>query len=270
MPMQPRYRFFLLIALVLFGFGGCSTPRSGGYYSDDGPPARTPNELAAIPDAVPRAERPSASGNKPYTALNKTYYPLASAQGYRERGVASWYGKKFHGRRTSSGEAYDMYAMSAAHKTLPIPCYARVRNLRNGRETIVRVNDRGPFLHNRLIDLSYAAATRLGIVASGTGLVEVEVIDSQAPATAMATSAHAPASEPRIYVQAGAFAQAENAERLRARLQGAGFTALQIAPNAAGVHRVRIGPLANVEASDRTIAALVQQQIDYAHVVIDD
>jgi rare lipoprotein A len=156
---------------------GCAAPR-GGYYADDGPGANPP-DVSRLPDAVPRSDPLSETGNKPYTVNGKSYVPVSSANGYRERGVASWYGRKFHGRRTSSGEPYDMYAMTAAHKTLPLPSYVRVRNLQNGKTVVVRVNDRGPFLHNRLIDLSYAAAARLDIAAHGTGLVEVEALGAE-------------------------------------------------------------------------------------------
>jgi rare lipoprotein A len=151
-------------------------PKTGGYYRDDGPGDRDLRKIVDVPDAIPRNEPRSATGNKPYRVNGKTYYPLADGRGYRERGVASWYGKMFHGRRTSSGEPYDMYTMTAAHRTLPLPSYVRVRNLNNDRVVVVRVNDRGPFLHNRLIDLSYAAAGKLGIVGQGTGLVEIETV----------------------------------------------------------------------------------------------
>lgn len=172
-----------LLVLMLM-LTGCSLfPKGGGYYQDDGPGRRDLANVSNIPDAVPRNEPLSASGNKPYVVNGKTYYPLRQNQGYRERGVASWYGKKFHGRRTSSGESYDMYSMTAAHRTLPLPSYVRVRNLTNGQTIVVRVNDRGPFLHNRIIDLSYAAAAKLGIVGQGTGLVEIESVTPETPAT---------------------------------------------------------------------------------------
>jgi peptidoglycan lytic transglycosylase len=169
-------RWLVLIPLLVL-LSACGTlSRSGGYYEDDGPEANPPADVASIPDAVPKREPLADSGNKPYTVSGKTYYPLADASGYHERGIASWYGRKFKGKRTSSGEPYDMYAMTAAHKTLPLPSYARVRNLHNGRSVVVRINDRGPFLSNRLIDLSYAAAAKLGILGTGTGVVEVDAI----------------------------------------------------------------------------------------------
>lgn len=260
-------RYLALVAALLLA--ACSGPRGGGYYADDGPPGRAPLDVESIPEPVPRPEPFSASGNKPYKALDTTYYPLASHKGYRERGVASWYGKKFHGRRTSSGEPYDMYAFSAAHKTLPIPCYARVTNLRNGKSVVVRVNDRGPFLHNRLIDLSYAAATRLGIRATGTGLVEVEALDPGEPAAVPVTH-RAPLENPQIYVQLGAFTEHGNAERERSRLERAGFNPFVVThQNHVTVYRVRVGPLASVEDSDELIARATRHAVRDAHVVIE-
>jgi rare lipoprotein A len=138
--------------------------------------------IDAVPDAVPRAEPRAAHGNPPfYDVLGQRYYVLAAADGYLERGVASWYGPTFHGGNTSSGEPYDMYAMTAAHKTLPLPCYARVTNLRNGKSVVVRINDRGPFVANRLIDLSYSAASKLDMVRDGTTLVEVKALTPGVP-----------------------------------------------------------------------------------------
>ncbi len=173
-PTPTALLVFVLASLV--ALDGCSTSRNSGKYFEDDGPGRTSPDVANIPDAVPKAEPRAPRGNKPYAVYGVNYVPLADARGYRERGVASWYGKKFHGKSTSNGDAYDMYSMTAAHRTLPLPSYARVRNLENGRVVIVRVNDRGPFLHNRLIDLSYAAASKLGIIGTGTGLVEVETV----------------------------------------------------------------------------------------------
>lgn len=265
-----NYYLRALVALTMVLISACSGPRRGGYYEDDGPPARSARGMEAIADAVPKREPFSRGGNRPYTVFNKTYRPLRDIAGYSERGVASWYGKKFHGRRTSNGETYDMYAMSAAHKTLPIPCYARVRNLRNGLEVVVRVNDRGPFLENRLIDLSYAAATRLGIVTSGTGLVEVTAIDTQTPIAQPVARKTAPAATPTLYIQLGAFATAANAEELRARFERAGFTDVRVhAGGEPNLHRVRIGPLASVEASDKMLARAKRTGADAAYLVIE-
>ncbi len=149
-------------------------PSKGGYYLDDGPGEGPVPDLANIPNAVPRDEPPHRFANRPYVVFGKTYVPNVAADRYQARGVASWYGKKFHGQKTSSGEIYDMYGMTAAHKTLPLPSYVRVVNPKNGTRVVVRVNDRGPFHGDRIIDLSYAAAAKLGIVQAGSGLVEVE------------------------------------------------------------------------------------------------
>jgi len=151
-------------------------PGGGGYYLDDGPGANAPKDLDAIPDAVPRAEPLNPRTARPYVVFDRQYVPMTALAPYRERGVASWYGRRYHGQRTSSGEVYDMYAMTAAHPTLPIPSYVRVTNVGNGRSVVVRVNDRGPFLNSRLIDLSYTAAAKLGYVNAGSAEVDVELI----------------------------------------------------------------------------------------------
>ena len=151
-------------------------PSSGKYYLDDGPGANPPADLDAIPDAVPRLEPLHRAANRPYAVFGREYIPATTIRPYREHGIASWYGRKFHGQKTSTGEAYDMYAMTAAHPTLPLPSYARVTNVATGKSVVVRVNDRGPFLHDRIIDLSFAAAHRLGIARNGSGEVEVEAI----------------------------------------------------------------------------------------------
>jgi len=165
----------ILAVLVAIAVLSACSSRGPRYYQDDGPGTHTP-DVSKIADAVPRAEPLSASGNNPYVVFGHRYVPLTTARGYRATGVASWYGRKFHGQRTSNGERYDMYSMTAAHRTLPLPSYVRVRNLANNREVIVRVNDRGPFLHNRLIDLSYAAAAKLGVIRTGTAKVEVTAV----------------------------------------------------------------------------------------------
>ncbi len=166
------------VAALALLLAACSTapPRKGVYYQDDGPPERVPADVGAVPDAVPRAEAPLRSANKPYVALGRSYTPLNGDAPFRQRGMASWYGRQFHGNRTASGEIYDMFAMTAAHPILPIPSYVRVTDVRSGRSVIVRVNDRGPFKHDRVIDLSYAAATKLGFAATGTAEVEIERI----------------------------------------------------------------------------------------------
>ncbi|MEI2417803.1 septal ring lytic transglycosylase RlpA family protein [Orrella sp. JC864] len=166
----------LILLLAACGSAPKTGTRGGGYYKDDGPPARPPSNLDRVPDAVPRIE-PLASGpNRPYVIFGKRYVPDTSGQPYRARGVASWYGKKFHGNPTSNGERYDMYAMTAAHPTLPIPSYVRVTRVATGKTVVLRVNDRGPFHSNRIIDLSYVAAHKLGILGPGSDEVIVERI----------------------------------------------------------------------------------------------
>jgi peptidoglycan lytic transglycosylase len=163
-----------LAAVAAFVCSGCAT--HGGYYKGDGPGGPPPVNLDAIADAKPRTEPLNRGANEPYSALGRKYVPYTSLQAYRARGVATWYGRKFHGKKTASGERYDMYAMTAAHTILPIPSYARVTNLANGKSVVVRINDRGPFHADRIIDLSYAAAHRLGYVSAGSAKVEVEAI----------------------------------------------------------------------------------------------
>src|SRR3954453_24049511 len=163
-----------VLAFVFLLAACSSTPRSGGYYKDDGPDTNPPANLASIPDAVPRAEPLHKYANRPYEVFGKKYVPLASVQPFSQRGTASWYGKKFHGQKTSSGELYDMYKMTAAHPTLPIPSYARVTNVTNGKQVIVRVNNRGPFHSGRIIDLSYTKALKLGYLGKGSSELEVD------------------------------------------------------------------------------------------------
>lgn len=224
------------------------TKRGGGYYLDDGPGENEPppEVLAATPDAVPRVEPLHRFANRPYNVLGKNYTPMKTRDSYKATGIASWYGKKFHGQKTSSGESYDMYAMTAAHPTLPLPSYARVTNSANGKSVVVRVNDRGPFLHNRIIDLSYAAAWKLGYIGNGSARVTVELLHperetmmAEAPApvaeprvepapqqvvtapTVALTSAsnlQATASVPGAYIQLGAFGNPDNAEAFRSHM----------------------------------------------------
>ncbi|MDI1298841.1 SPOR domain-containing protein [Methylotenera sp.] len=153
-------------------------PGSGGYYLDDGPGENAPANIDSIPGATLKTEQPYKRSNKPYLALGQQYTPMTSYVPYKKQGIASWYGKRFHGKKTSTGEVYDMYAMTAAHTVWPIPSYAKVTNTANGRSVIVRINDRGPFKRDRLIDLSYAAAYQLRLIKQGSGLVEVETIDT--------------------------------------------------------------------------------------------
>jgi len=244
--------------------------KGGGYYQDDGPGEGAPENLDAIPDAVPRPEPLHRFANKPYSVLGRDYAPLRANQDYRERGVASWYGRKFHGQKTSSGERYDMYGMTAAHPTLPIPSYARVTNPANGRSVIVRVNDRGPFHAGRIIDLSYTAAWKLGYIGNGSTLVEVEAIQpgsvtlvAKAPEedpiarfanlpAPLAPPEPLPAEARGAFVQLGAFGNPDNAEAFRAHvareLDWVGD--LLRTQSAGGLHRVQLGPFASRAEAD--------------------
>ncbi|MCG6934785.1 MAG: septal ring lytic transglycosylase RlpA family protein [Proteobacteria bacterium] len=270
--MNYRNKTFLILLVPGLLLAGCSTSRYSQRH--DSAPVRD-IDVSQVPDAVPRNEPLSKYGNPDsYTVYGRRYTVLNSADGYSERGIASWYGKKFHGHRTSSGEPYDMYAMSAAHKTLPLPSYVRVTNLKNRKSVIVRVNDRGPFHQNRLIDLSYVAAKKLGIIDTGTGMVEVTVLrpgamPSQVPRTASEESATE--AEMQLYLQVGAFVSRHNAEQLRDKLHRQ-FTRLTIqsAYNAnEKLYRVRIGPLASVDEADELAMTLTRKGFTPPHIVID-
>jgi rare lipoprotein A len=255
-----------------------------------GPQARPPSTAAAPPPVIapPRADR----GNPPfYDVLGKRYFVLPSSDGYRATGIASWYGRDFHGLSTSSGERYDMHGMTAAHTTLPIPTWVEVTNLANGKRVIVKVNDRGPFVSDRLIDLSYAAATELDIVRPGTARVEVRALGAPggaativaAPTNVGAVAASpvlaspAAAREParaahRMFVQVGAFSQRDNAQKLVDRLRANGFANPFIVSEDGGgrtLHRVRVGPLRDSAEFDRLSSRLRTLGVSESHLVVD-
>jgi rare lipoprotein A len=275
------FRFATLWLFVLLA--ACATTESP---PGDSAPVSPPPNLSRIPDPVPRTEPLSKYGNKsPYQVLGKTYYVVPVPDNYKEYGNASWYGTKFHGQRTSSGEPYDMYKLTAAHRSLPIPSYVRVTNLDNHRSAIVRVNDRGPFHSERLIDLSYAAAVKLGFAERGTARVMVEVVDGTDQfsnvAKADAGSTPPPATTPpaatalavvppepavpgpeQIFLQAGAFKDAAGAERLRKDLLRIVDVSVNVQrlPND-GYYRVRIGPVMQMSEATRLQTLIV----DAAH-----
>lgn len=213
---------------------------------------------------------PGTPGNPPfYDVMGKRYFVLPDAHGFREQGMASWYGREFHGRRTSSGEPYDMYALTAAHRTLPLPTLARVTNLETGKSIVVRINDRGPFKKERVMDLSYAAARELGILNAGTGMVEIAAIDEVASATPAAGSA---TRAPNVFLQVGAFAEQRNAENLRARLQSQGIGNVVIRhddTNERVLYRVRIGPVANAEAFDELARRVQTLNLGSSQLVVE-
>ena len=271
--------------------------KPGGYYLDDGPGDNPPKDIDSIPNAVPKKEPLLDRANKPYKALDAIYTPMTSYQPYKERGVASWYGKRYHGKNTSSGEVYDMYSMTAAHTTLPLPSYVKVTNPANGRWVIVRVNDRGPFKSSRLIDLSYAAAYKLRFSSVGSTLVDVEAIDpnnaglysaantaNSAPAAlpVRPISTPPPASTPTIakipatnsavvtqyFVQAGAFKSEANADALIKKIQGYDI-ATNVGINSVyndGLHRLRLGPFDNKQDADQA-ASNIRKQLNTSAII---
>lgn len=276
--------------------------RGGAYYKDDGPGDEIPDNLDDLPDAQPRVEPLHRFANRPYIVLGRAYEPLTSVRPYRERGVASWYGKKFHGQMTSIGEPYDMFSMTAAHPTLAIPSYVRVTNVGNGRSVVVRVTDRGPFHADRIIDMSYAAAYRLGYVDNGSTLVDVEAIvpDGVAPVAYVPTypaptstligipdqrdelgllaarlggvqdgsakRGEVPGSSAArgVYLQLGAFASAENAENLRSHLSREleWLTEGILINTGGGMHRVHLGPYVSRAEAER-VAERIRLALGY-------
>jgi rare lipoprotein A len=282
--MSPRFRFLALAAVLILA--GCSSapppqqeaktkpvPSRGGYYLDDGPGDNPPADLAGIPDAVPKDEPLKASASRPYSVFGKDYAPLTRVGTYKERGLASWYGKRFHGKPTSSGEPYDMYAMSAAHKTLPIPSYARVTNLKNGRSVVVRINDRGPFHDGRIIDLSYTAAWKLDILKGVTPVEVVSIDPSSPPSTSLASADDGPdgiapsadtagrTAASDTFLQLGAFSSSTGADQLVRRLQDRFGERLPVVSTlrAGGYYKVRLGPFASLAEADQ-VAHQVEQE----------
>lgn len=269
-----RFLIWLGIAVLITACGGQSVVQ-------DSAPSVHHVDLASIPDAVPQDEPRSRGGNsKSYTVLGRTYRTLDSSTGFVQRGKASWYGAKFHGRKTANGERYNMYAMTAAHKSLPIPTYVRVTNLRNGKAVTVRVNDRGPFHGGRIIDLSYAAAARLDMLKTGTTDVEIRAIDPRQPRdmpsqtvdqveqefepvqpeastpSLPATVATAPNPPPtkRLFVQVGAYKQVNNAMQMKQQLLTAGLAPVRVHTEQfqwGALYKVQLGPLQDLEAADR-------------------
>jgi rare lipoprotein A len=267
----------IVAVLVLLWLAGCSSApqrpepgerpppptTKGGYYKDDGPGDNVPPNLASIPDAVPRAEPPHRYANRPYQVFGKDYVPLAASQSYREQGTASWYGKKFHGQKTSSGEVYDMYGMTAAHRTLPIPSYARVTNLANGKSVVIRINDRGPFHSERIIDLSYAAAYKLGYVTAGSARVEVESVGAMTAESKPQVAEAKPQEATGTYIQVGAFSVRENAEDLRARMMRelAGLSEAVQVLLVGNLWRLQVGPYRSSDDA-RPVAQRIETELN--------
>ena len=232
----------------------------------DSAPANYTKQWDEIPDAVPVAVKPSKYGNPDkYTVMGKTYYVKDSSDGFRQKGIASWYGSKFHGRRTSSGEEYSMYSMTAAHKTLPIPVYVEVTNIDNGRIAIVKVNDRGPFHEGRIIDLSYAAATKLGVAQSGTANVKIRVVTSETGKKRQVGNVpvkSSTAESDKLYVQVAAFSTEKNALQHLEKLKDEGFFDVRLYQEAKKgkiIYRVRIGPLPTEHVAKNVLAQLKEK-----------
>jgi rare lipoprotein A len=266
-------RRLALAAAALLSACGTATKRAPKYH--DGAPPKSV-DISQIKEPIPKFEPLAHYGNhSPYTVLGKQYQVLPTRVGYRERGIASWYGTKFHGRLTSNREPYDMYSFTAAHKTLPLPSFARVTNLSNQRSIIVRINDRGPFVGDRVIDLSYVAAVKLGIHIQGTGVVQVETItpDESAPPRIAAHAANAASLQPTstpaeakqarqeggFLLQCGAFSDFANAGTLKVKLLDAGFSDARVSTGEDGLHRILLGPLISLaDAQDLSLELLAK------------
>lgn len=289
--MKKTYFLIMVSCLALVACGGnrtvkptskTNTSNNGGYYGSDGPHAKPPSNLDEIPDATPKVEALYKYSSKPYVALGKKYVPLKTAKGYKRRGVASWYGKMFHGKKTAIGETYDMYRMSAAHTVLPLPSYVKVTNVENGRSVVVRVNDRGPFKHKREIDLSYAAAHKLRLIEKGSGMVEVEAIDPRnyvAPPKTIAKNTPpkkitaAPNTQPlatgQHYVQAGAFGNEDNAIALQNRINGLDIEDISKINRMynAGLYRLTVGPYQTRQAAENT-AQQIRNKLNTSTIIL--
>jgi rare lipoprotein A len=271
--LMRRLILLLLAAAVVVLLTTCAGEQPRVEEPADGPSTLDlkPEDVA---DAVPRAEPPARYGNhSPYEVFGRKYHVLASSEGYHERGIASWYGSKFHGRRTSSGEPYDMHLATAAHKSLPLPTYAEVTNLDNGRKIIVKINDRGPFKDGRIIDLSYGAALRLGMIATGTARVDVRAIDVgtwDRYAALDAQPAAAPAAEPAVgdgtWLQAGAYGRREGAEQLAGQLRDSDLTPVSV-HDVDRLFRVWLGPYYSAAEVESVIRKAIELGFERPHRV---
>ena len=243
----------------------------------DSAPVNYSKQWHEIPDAVPASVSRSKYGNPDsYEVFGNTYYVKDSSQGFQQKGIASWYGNKFHGKRTSSGEAYDMYAMTAAHKTLPIPVFVEVTNLDNNRKAIVKVNDRGPFHQGRIIDLSYAAATKLGVAQKGTANVSIRVVTSESDKNLRRSQAVVETGADvgdKLYVQIAAFSSEDNALLHLKKLQGEGFSDVRLhieSKKGKAMYRVRIGPLPSEQVAQNVVVQLKENNHKGLKIVKND
>ena len=271
-----KYIFKLIITFFLIGCQSIDplfeenkpkVKESGAYYLDDGPDKNPPENLDKILDAQPKYEALSKRANRPYVAFDKKYVPMKKIIPFEEEGYASWYGKRYHGKKTSIGETYDMYQMTGAHKTLPLPCYIKVTNLKNKRSVIIRVNDRGPFIDERIVDLSYAAAHRLKIIKKGSELVKIEMVNPSLAIKALKETnetnetSSAETSIKYFYIQAGAFSNEENAAYLMNKLSRIKFrNSLNIKKlSKNSLHLVAIGPYDNKQIAEQALKDISQK-----------
>ena len=260
----------LLTALLAACGGGGGQTTQSRYHIDQDTGPDGPVDLSNVQDAIPKPEPRSRYGNpSSYVVLGKRYYVKQSSLGHKETGTASWYGKKFHGHRTSSGEPYDMYKMTAAHKTLPLPTYVKVRNLDNGRTAIVKVNDRGPFHQGRIIDLSYAAAHKLGYTGKGTANVEIIAIDTRHPSSQQSPSRPDTAAHTsRLYIQAGAFSTRSNAIAFAEKLRSMQRHLVRIVhADENHIYRVQIGPLDSQQQATALTEILGSKGIQNSQII---
>ncbi|MEE4378295.1 MAG: septal ring lytic transglycosylase RlpA family protein [Candidatus Competibacteraceae bacterium] len=272
----------LVLLLLFMMIAGCSTTPSQAPVKQVQIPEQSPEKHTRIPSVPPTEvtgvaptwEPPSRTGNPAsYKVFGKRYYVMDSSENYRRRGTASWYGKDFHGKKTSSGVPYNMYAMTAAHKSLPIPTYVRVRHLGNGRSIVVKVNDRGPFVDDRVIDLSYAAATKLDMVGTGTAPVEVVALapyqylsGAKKPDKSVASTQRGNST---VYVQVGAFSERQNAERLQHELASYIAHNVRIDSAIGDLHKVRVGPLQTETEAEQLIAQLTNLGINTPSMIYE-
>ena len=247
----------LFMSLLLVS---CAGDKNKDKQAGDGPSSRN-IKASDVRDAKPKDEPLARYGNhSPYTVLGKTYTVLPSSKGYHERGIASWYGSKFHGRRTSSGEVYDMHLATAAHKSLPLPTYVEVKNLDNGKKMIVKVNDRGPFHESRIIDLSYGAAIKLGVDKTGTARVDVRAIDVKTKKRSAVKVADG------SYLQVGAFSQRKKAEQLAGKMNAARLKPVSVLKGG-GMYKVWIGPYNSQQEIEANALRVVELGYERPHKV---
>lgn len=260
----------LITGVILLTLNSCAIPLLS---EQDQAPNFIPADIMAIPNATPRFERQTRAGNPPeYEVLGKRYRTLSHGHHYQALGVASWYGTKFHGKKTANGETYDMFAMTAAHKTLPIPSYVKVTNLVNKRFVILRINDRGPFHDNRIIDLSYTAAAKLDILKKGTGFVRVQSINTSKSSTQLPQRPLLSETKNNVYLQVGAFQRFENAKLLQKKLNHKHLPSSRIVstPHAQQLmHKLQFGPITSVNEADRLMQRLKKIGYSASHFITE-